>query len=98
MMTSYLLTNLPRQSMKGPSRRGSQRELDRLRPLHLLRGVEEFNREDTARFVIIENQAVADFIAFRDFARSKDDRKCVGFFVVNDFHGCFQYFAILLVL
>src|SRR5207253_11102593 len=71
---------------------------ERRRPLDLLRSIEQFNREDSARFVVIKNQNIANFVAFSDLSRPKDDRKRVCLFVVNDFHDGFQYFAILLVL
>src|SRR5437764_842702 len=74
-----------------------QGEFHGLRAFDLLRGIQQLDGNEPSGLVVIENQAWPRLIAFGDFAVAEDDRQGIGLFVVDDFHGDLQYFAILLV-
>ena len=75
-----------------------QRELDRAGRVDLFGGVEQFKSKEPPSLVVVENQSFTGFVAFRNPALAKDDRKRVRCLVVDDFHGVLQYFETLLVL
>src|SRR5207244_3271667 len=77
---------------------GSQSELNRLRALNLFRGVEQLDRNEMARPVVIKDQPRARLIAFGDFAVAKNNGQSVCYFVVDHFHDYLQYLSTLLVL
>ena len=61
------------------------------------RCVEQFQRDQVALGIVVEDDARAVLIALGDRGVPKDHRECVGLSVVAHSHGCLQYFARRLV-
>jgi hypothetical protein len=66
--------------------------------LDLLGSIEKLQGHKVAGLVIVKNETRALLVAFYDLAIAENNRKSIGLFVVDDFHGLLQYLAILLVL
>src|SRR5258708_40249470 len=77
------------------ARRG---ELQRMGTIDLLGSIEKFDGNKLAGFVIINDQAVARFVAISNLAGAENNRERIGFPIVNHLHDSLQYFLILLVL
>src|SRR5262249_48189828 len=82
----------------GLSRHGCHLILNTTRRRHPVRGIQDFERHQVARRIIIENDTRFVFIAFGHGGLSKNDRQGIRLTVIDDFHAVpLSYFASLLV-